>query len=304
MVTTNRHIQQEEPKIVKVDPILSRLRKVRLVLLVVIALGLVSLIASFIAYRFGDSHLFLSPLTVSNAFLLVVSYTLIIIMNMTQIRFWKRLEQRRQAAAKADHSLLAAEQPGPDATALPLPTTVGQRPKWVTFLLLPGIMLLIMLIAVIAFVVFLPHLVPPLPHHRALPHNFLFIVVGISVIFILLYCGLIFGILNAKVRQQLTVTEHGLIMVGLLPKVHSVSWQEARLFAIDGIYGAKKYPYPSIYELSRANDVIRWSWMRRNSARALFFAQPTLPAEEYEKQMQALLSLIAARTGLPLYDLR
>jgi MFS family permease len=304
MAIRNRHIQQEEPKVVKVDPFLSRLRKVRLVLLVSIALMLVGLIASFIASRFGDSHLNLPPLFFLNAFLIVMSSILTIIINMKQIRFWKRLEQRRQAAAKADHSLLAAEQPVPDAIALPLPTTIGQRPKWVTFLLIPGIMLLIMLIAVIAFVVFLPHLLPPLPHHRALPHNFLFIVVGISAILIFLYCGLIFGILYAKVRQQLTVTEHGLIMVGLLPKVHSVSWQEARLFAINGMYGAKKYPYPSIYELSSANDVIRWSWMRRNSARALFFAQPTLPTEEYEKQMQALLSLIAARSGLPLYDLR
>lgn len=301
MVTTNRHIQQEEPKIVKVDPILSRLRKARIVMLVSFALLLVGFIIMFIVSSFGDSRLFLSTFF---AFLTVVSSTLSIIMYMKQIQFWKRLEQRRQAAAKADHSLLAAEQPVPDATALRLPTTIGKRPKWATLLILPGIVLLIMLIAVIAFVVFLPHLVPPLPHHRALPHISIFIVLGISVIFILLYCGLIFGILYAKVRQQLTVTEHGLIMVGLLPKVHSVSWQEARLFAIDGIYGLKKYPYPSIYELSSANDVIRWGWMRRNSARALFFAQPTLPAEEYEKQMQGLLSLIAARTGLPLYDLR
>jgi len=36
----------------------------------------------------------------------------------------------------------------------------------------------------------------------------------------------------------------------------------------------------------------------------MFFAKPTISSEEYDKQMQALLSLIAGRTGLPLYDLR
>src|SRR5262249_36848797 len=65
-----------------------------------------------------------------------------------------------------------------------------------------------------------------------------------------------------------------------------------------------KYPHPIVYELSSAHDVVRWAWMRQNNRRVIFFAQPTVSAEEYERQMQALLSLIAAKTGLPLYDLR
>ena len=31
---------------------------------------------------------------------------------------------------------------------------------------------------------------------------------------------------------------------------------------------------------------------------------PMVPFEEYDRQMERFLSLIAARTGLPLYDLR
>jgi hypothetical protein len=47
-----------------------------------------------------------------------------------------------------------------------------------------------------------------------------------------------------------------------------------------------------------------WSWIRHSNLRVLFLARPALSKEEYDRQMQALLSLIVARTGLPLYDLR
>jgi hypothetical protein len=33
-------------------------------------------------------------------------------------------------------------------------------------------------------------------------------------------------------------------------------------------------------------------------------SKPTVPFEEYDRQMDALVSLIVEKTGLPLYDLR
>lgn len=111
-------------------------------------------------------------------------------------------------------------------------------------------------------------------------------------------------LLYVGAREQITVTERGLIKVGLLRKVHSVSWEEAQLFAIDGVSGSMKYPHPIVYELSSMHDVVRWVWMRRSNRRVIFISQPTVSVEEYKRQMQALLSLIAARTGLSLYDLR
>ena len=38
-------------------------------------------------------------------------------------------------------------------------------------------------------------------------------------------------------------------------------------------------------------------WFRKNH-------KPSIPFNEYEQQMDALLSVIAAKTNLPLYDLR
>ncbi len=169
-----------------------------------------------------------------------------------------------------------------------------------------------MLLSIVAIVIgslfdkssiFFPVLFPPLPHHQALSPVFVIIVVAIFVVLMLLYCGILFGVMYFKARQHLTVTEHSLIMFGFR-KVHSVSWQEAKLFAIDGLFGAKRYPHPTLFELSSANDIVRWTWMRRSSFRVMFYARPMLSEEDYNRQMQSLLSFIVARTGLPLCDLR
>ena len=294
MSTRSYSTMQEAAGAVMVDPFLARLRTMRTVMLVCIALCILSFVGLLVAPRFWLHPLFSTPF---NPFSLAGYIPIALIMVLIQIRFYKRLEQRRQRAAKGDQSLLAVEQPAPNTTALPLSSTIGQRPKWGTLLLLPGILLPLM--AVVAFLL----IISP-PSGQALPQSTVFILAGILLIATLLLCGLPIALIYARVREQITVTEHGLIKVGLLRKVHSVPWQEARLFAIDGMYGAMKYPHPIVYELSSAHDVVRWGWMRRNNMRVIFFAQPTVPAEEYERQMQALLSLIAARTGLPLYDLR
>jgi hypothetical protein len=294
MAMRSHGIQQETADGVMVDPALAGLRTMRTVILVCIALCILSFVGLLVVSRFG-LHLLLS--TPFNPLSLAGYITISPIMVLIRIRFHKRFEQRRQRAAKGDASLLAVEQPAPNAMALPLSITIGQRPKWGTLLLLPGIFL-----ALMAALAFLLIILPP--NGQALPQSNVLILAGSLLIVTLLLCGLLVAGLYAKVREQITVTEHGLIKVGLLRKVHSVSWEEARLFAIDGVYGSMKYPYPLVYELSSAHDIVRWAWMRRNNMRVIFISQPTSSAEEYERQMQALLSLIAARTGLPLYNLR
>ncbi|SRR5216683_2462521 len=285
---------QEAADGVMVDPALAGLRTLRTAMVVCIALCILGFVGLLVVSRFG-LHLLLSthfaPLSLAG----YITIALIIV--LIQIRFHKRLEQRRQRAANGDASLLAVEQPAPNTMALPLSITIGQRPKWGTLLLLPEIVLALM--AVLALLL----IIPP-SNGQALPQSNVFILAGSLLIVTLLLCGLLIAGLYASAREQITVTEHGMIKVGLLRKVHSVSWEEARLFAIDGVYGSMKYPHPILYELSSAHDIVRWGWMRRNSMRVVFIAQPASSAEEYDRQMQALLSLIAARTGLPLYDLR
>src|SRR2546425_8463421 len=111
MLTANRTAQQEGPGIVKVEPTLSRLRKVRIVLFVGYVLWIVSVILSFIGSILGHNSLFYSPLNIFSYIAFVFYSVFIIIMNTTSMRFWKRLEERRQAAVRRDQSLLAADQP-------------------------------------------------------------------------------------------------------------------------------------------------------------------------------------------------
>jgi hypothetical protein len=80
---------------------------------------------------------------------------------------------------------------------------------------------------------------------------------------------------------------------------HLIHWHEARLFAIRG--GLPGTP-ATRYELSNPSTVVTFGRARPRRWWALY--HPVLPWEHYEAQMEALLDLIAAKTGLPLYDVR
>jgi hypothetical protein len=301
MLTTKRTLQPEGPTLVKVDPMVKRFRVLKIMMVGSIAMFLIG--ALFIYLAFKLTHGIVLPMTLVSLTLVGASFPMSIINTLLQERFWKRLEQKRQAAARGEQSLLAAEQPAPHANALQLPVTIEQRPNWFVLILIPGILLVTMAIFTIILLAFPQLLYTPTPTHRPVPQIAVPLIVITTLVATLLLCGLMFAIMYSKVRQQITVTEHGLLKLGLR-KARTITWNEARLFAMGSIFGAKKYPYPLLYELSSANEIIRWTWMRPNTWRVMFFAKPTVSQEEYNRQMQALLSLIAAKTGLPLYDLR
>jgi hypothetical protein len=54
--------------------------------------------------------------------------------------------------------------------------------------------------------------------------------------------------------------------------------------------------------LSSGKSAIRWTRLARTRWYSVLV--PTISDEEYQRQVDALLSYIAARTGLPLLDLR
>ena len=91
--------------------------------------------------------------------------------------------------------------------------------------------------------------------------------------------------------------------IGPWGKIHSVSWQEARLFAIDGMYGLKKMDriIPTRYELSSAHDIVHWGPLLNS---AVVSEKAVTPLQAQANYIKAMHLLIAARTGLPLYDLR
>ena len=88
-------------------------------------------------------------------------------------------------------------------------------------------------------------------------------------------------------------------------EVHTIKWSEARLFAIGRAVGRKQHPKVLVYTLvaPELRTYVIW-WRLCRPPRWYDTQEPTMPFEQYDQYMQALLSLIADRTGLPLRDLR
>lgn len=196
----------------------------------------------------------------------------------------RRTEKRRRAAVSgAQWFPLASPQPYPDPEALPLPFVITIRPGWLAFLLTP----VITWTAVVGVVYFgfWSYVWPntgPVIHTLVLT---LALMLAISTGFLL------------SLYHWIEVDVDGLTIRTLFWS-KSMLWHEARLFAVDAALKAKETP--NHYELSSAKTILRWPWKRKPSR----FTRLSCPFAEYEWQMKALHSVIAARTGLPLYDLR
>ena len=196
----------------------------------------------------------------------------------------RRAEKRRRAAASgAQWFPLASPQPYPNPEALPLPFVISLRPRWLAFLLTP----VITWIAVTGtlYIGFWSYVWPnhgPVIHTLALT---LALTLAIST-----------GVL-LSMYHWIEAYEEGLTVRNIFWS-KSILWHEACLFAVDAALKAKKLP--NCYELSSTKTILRWPWKRKASP----WTKLSCSFAEYEWQMKALHSIIAARTGLPLYDLR
>jgi len=296
MFTKQHSILQDELDGVKVDPALAKARRNRVFTYVAAAMLLTALILLFLIHESNPFASVIYVISILNCIFIITSDT-------KRVRYQERLEQRRQAAARGDRNLLASEQPQPDATALPLTITLRRRHSGMMYLRVLTIVLLLVLILSILVYIVLAFLFPLLYRPQLSPQTFTLIILGIFAFVFLLVVGLTLGILYSQEREQLSVTEYGLIKIGAWGKVHSVSWQQVRLFAIDGVYGLRKMDriIPTRYELSSAHDIVHWGPLLDT---AIVSAEASCPLQAQANYRQALHSLIAARTGLPLYDLR
>jgi hypothetical protein len=285
----------EERNVIQANPILATLRTTRFVWFFILACLFALIVVSFLleAIFGGGQHFSASPLLFPFPLLVVNAFNLAI--NIAQGRYWEAIEQRRFAAVQGDRALLAAEQPTANAAAvrLPLTITLGYSKAFVLWTM-GGVVLMALLFA---GVISLSNIGPLfLTSHRLLLFLVIFSILavnGLAFLFVIVFSGL--G------RQQIEVTEHGLY-TRYAGRTGRVMWEEARLFALYCTFRAQKSGAVLAYELSSPRDIVRWTWVQRKTYS--LGLKPTLPLDEYNRQMQVLLSLIAARTGLPLYDLR
>lgn len=201
-------------------------------------------------------------------------------------RHWKRIEPRRLAAAQGDLALLAEEQPTPDTAALALPATFKlslSKAQLVCLAAFPEL--------VVVFYSVDGWLVLGIPFWLS---------VLLWTVLVLFLVAVVF----ATSRQVLEVTEVG-VRLRASPSVFRgmVRWNEAHLFAVYNAPGVLSSGAMLTYELSSASSIVRWMQVLRPNAFGLHM-DPGMPLAEHTQAMKALCQLIAAQTGLPLYDLR
>lgn len=281
----------EEGNGIKANPLLKTLRTTRPILLVSIIIWLVLLLFISLAfiwtshpleYRVLLLYAFIAATNISN-----------IAMNIAQERYWKRIEQRRFAIIQGDQTALADEQPGPNVASMQLPVTIKMGYTKKFLLLQAGIILLVAVYIAGTF----SWIGPWFSTSNPLLY-FLLVFFASAILLIVLIVFLLF---SRAGRQQVEVTENG-IRTWYAGKAAMVRWEEARLLAMYNAFGAQKSGAAITYELSSARDIARRTWVWRRTY--LPGREPTVSLDEHNRQMQELLAMVQAKTGLPLYDLR
>ena len=286
------------PNMIRANPLLETYQTMFVFWFIAIGFMLVAFIGGIVVSVIVRSQAarLMSSLSIYGFVVLCFSFSFVT--SIYQRRYWKRIEQRRFAAAGRDISLLASEQPVTSSESLQLPCKIEVRMGNGAIVLLIGMVLVFALIfsAVYSWLNDGFLFISPDRLHTFLV---LFAIVSISMVVVLL---VLFLSPIGLGRQNVEVTEQGL-RSRYGGKKSFVRWEDARLFAKYNAWSMQKSGSSLSYELSSARDIARWSWVLRPNP---FHIQmvPTVPFEEYTRQMQALDALIVARTGLPLYDLR
>lgn len=292
---TNARRYLEERNVIQANPLLATLRMARFlwffISVCLLALIVVVILASgiFDGFQHFSTKPFFTflPLVVINIFNLAL--------NIPQLRYWEGIERRRFAAVQGDRALLATEQPTLYAAPVQLPLTITLRYRKEYLLWMMGGVVLFALLFSGAFTLFNnTYLI-----FTSNPYLFFLVFFSIFTAFLLIILAIVF--FSGVGRQQIEVTERR-ITARYASKTGTMMWEEARLFAVYPTYGVRRSGASITYELSSSRDIVRWTWILRKTP---FTGQkPTIPPDEYNEQMQALLSLVKAKTGLALYDFR
>jgi len=179
-----------------------------------------------------------------------------------------------------DAELLVDDQPAPDIAALTLPTNIdlvwrkplarfGTIATWLMFLTLFLIWRDVFLLVILAL-----------------------LTLGILASFVQSHDVIVGGD-----EQQVRVTGDEIVVNQKGNRRESIAWDDVRVFAL-----TQQSPNANVYMVSSGKKDVYWS--HRLHTRWYSISAPTTSDDEYQRQMDALLSYIAARTGLPLLDLR
>ena len=213
------------------------------------------------------------------------------VMFLMDRRYQREMHWRAMAKTRHPDALLAQTQPLPRTDALSLPYVISWEPTW-RYRAAMGILLgfIISLVCIGFFFMTLPTISRYIPIYA----------IGISSILLGSVLGLVLGELWAfkwDMKEQIEVTADELIYTSDWFTRH-VTWQEAQIFAMRGETKRQRFPFV-LYVVASASVDIKWRRIRRPNK----WMQPATSFIDYREDCDDLLALIAAKTGLALYEL-
>jgi len=226
-------------------------------------------------------------------------YLCIIGCSFWEEQWWKRLETLRLAAAQGNDRLLAYDQPQPNPEALSVPVKIIMRLSrkgLFVFGLLGSLLLIGLADASFWIAEWQQHLLDSSIWLWLLS---LTVVAGAAIVFVLVTLW--------RQRRTIELNQEGIrsrVKIWGMSEMGSplMFWHEARLFACYQSPVLWRNCSTLVYELSSASQVVTWTWVQENKPLRIGMV-PTIPFEEHQAQMHALCALVAAKTGLLLYDL-
>ncbi|WP_126630906.1 hypothetical protein [Dictyobacter alpinus] len=130
------------------------------------------------------------------------------------------------------------------------------------------------------------------------------IIFSVVVIVLMIFFFFLSGI-RYEGLQRITLTDEGITVRSGDGQVNSLRWHEIQLFATNHLPGQvwawKRRPLA--YEVSSDQTLVRWVLASDQQLRSKHVVlEPDMNVAEYHTYMQLVSELVAARTGLPLYD--
>ena len=194
-----------------------------------------------------------------------------------------RLAEKRLLLRHGEHrdTMFADIQPNPDISQLTLPATLKMRPSWRSH------------VGATSFFLFFSFCM------TSSSNAFPFIVYLIAYIVL----GTLLNVSIAFSFNSWIVTEQG-IEARSSTNRQFLAWSDITLFAIEPSSSSRTRSSFYCYSVSSKKFNMSVLHPKPNSSRYYYGDQPTISYDVYVQYFDGLISVIAARTRLPLYDLR
>ena len=270
------------------DPTSKRLKAIRIGIAVGIGFSLGCMLIIYIINRSGHNRSTLPAIYYTVLFALPFIYAYFFIVVALIERPVKKVAQQRVIAIQGGiPGRVAAEQPILSHSLQTFPITLALRANWIYFVyLFTMLFFFLSVLFLVATNFFTANYTSTLLYTDGAILLSLAVILGVACL-----------LLVRNMKQHIEITEEGIhgFLLGQMTHLH---WDEIQFFTLWG----NNVKYIRSYEVSGPKGVIQWSYPVLKTWYS--FVVPTISFEEYDKQMQTVLAIIAMKTHLPLYDLR